>query len=353
MSKISQKSNLIKAAILKKVKKPLVIKNLKFPKLAKGQVLVKIFYSGICRSQIFEIDGCRGKDKWLPHLLGHEGSGIILDTGYGVKKVKKNDEVILTWIMSKGIDANQPKYLSNDSKINSGKVSTFSNYAVVSENRVIKKPKNLSFDLAVLFGCAVPTGMGMVTNEVKNTSNKSFAIIGIGGVGIFSIIALKKRKVNEIIAIDKSQNKLNLARKLGIKKCFNVSEKKFMKKFLKATKNNGVDYCLETTGTTQGIEQGFSLINKNKGQLLFASHPPKGTKIKIDPHELIKGKKISGSWGGGTNPDSDIIKYYNIIKKSKINIKKFMKIYKFNKINSAIKEARKSKYARIILEMEH
>ena len=353
MSKISQKTNLIKAAILKNLKKPLVIKNLKFPKLSRGQVLVKIFYSGICRSQIFEIDGCRGKDRWLPHLLGHEGSGIIVDIGYGVKKVKKNDEVILTWIKGKGIDANQPKYASNDIKINSGKVSTFSNYAVVSENRVIKKPKNLSFDLAVLFGCAVPTGMGMVTNEVKNVSNKSFAIVGIGGVGVFSIIALKKRKVKEIIAIDKSSTKLNLARKLGIKKCFNISEKKFMRKFLKATKNGGVDYCLETTGTTHGIEQGFSLINKNNGKLLFASHPPSGKKIKIDPHELIKGKKISGSWGGGTNPDTDIIKYYNILKQSKINFKKFIKIYKFNQINPAIKEAKKSNFTRIILEMEH
>lgn len=343
----------MKAAVLNKLKKPLEVKNLKIPKLSKGQILVKIFYSGICRSQIFEIDGYRGKDKWLPHVLGHEGSGEVIDIGDGVKKIKKNDQVILTWIKGKGIDADNPTYTSNNSKINSGKVSTFSNYAIVSENRVVKKPKNLELDLAVLFGCAVPTGMGMVTNEIKNLSKKTSAVIGVGGVGIFSIIALKKKKPKKIIAIDKLPGKLNVARKLGIKECLNISEKDFMKKFLKLTSNKGVDFCLETTGTTKGIELGFSLINKNHGKLIFASHPPNGKKINIDPHELIKGKKIYGSWGGGTNPDKDIKKYYNIFKKSKINFKKFMKVYKFDQINTAIKDARKSNYPRIILQMEH
>ena len=130
----------MKAAVLNKLKKPLEVKNLKIPKLSKGQILVKIFYSGICRSQIFEIDGYRGKDKWLPHVLGHEGSGVVIDIGDGVKKIKKNDQVILTWIKGKGIDADNPTYTSNNSKINSGKVSTFSNYAIVSENRVVKIP---------------------------------------------------------------------------------------------------------------------------------------------------------------------------------------------------------------------
>ena len=346
------KENYFDAAVLQKIKQPLIIKKLKFGKLKKGQVLVKIFYSGICRSQVLEVDGARGKDIWLPHLIGHEGSGVVEKIGSGVNKVKKGDAVILTWIKSDGIDALPAKYKSNGTTINSGRVATFSTYTVVSESRLIKKPKGLGFDLAVLFGCAIPTGMGMVINEIKPKISNSYAVIGIGGVGIFSILALKALRVKKIIAIDKSSDKLNFVKSLGIKHCLNSTNFNFKKNFLKITKQTGVDCCLEASGSTTGIELGFSLINKNNGQLLFASHPPSGKKIKIDPHELISGKKICGSWGGKTYPDKDIKKYHNILK-NKIKLKKFVKIFKFNQINLALNEARRSNLARVILKMEH
>ena len=347
------KKNVFTAAVLEKLKKPLVIKKLYFPSLKKGQVLVKILYSGICKSQIFEIDGYRGKDVWLPHLLGHEGSGIVQKVGKGVRKVKKGDPVILTWIKNNGKDSLSARYRSKDMNINSGKVSTFSNYSIVSENRLIKKPKGLDFDLAVLFGCAIPTGMGMVLNEIKFKSKNSFAVIGVGGIGIFSILALKILNLKKIIAIDKSNRKLLLAKKLGVKHCLNSQSSNFRKNFLKLTNHLGVDFCLEASGSVSGIELGFSLINKKYGELLFASHPPSGAKIKLDPHELISGKKIKGTWAGNTNLDRDIKKYYNIFKKKSYKLKKFVKVFNFKKINLAIKEARKSNISRVILKMEH
>ena len=96
----------LSAAVLFKIKKNLKILELKIPKLKKGQVLVKVIYSGICKSQILEIIGGRNNSKWLPHLLGHEASGKVVETGYGVKKVKKGDEVILSWIKSDGMNSN-------------------------------------------------------------------------------------------------------------------------------------------------------------------------------------------------------------------------------------------------------
>ena len=96
--------NYISAAVLTNIKKPLIIKKLKLPKIKRGQVLVKIYYTGICKSQIMEIDGKRGKDKWLPHLLGHEASGKVIKLGKDVSKVKEGDEVMLTWIKGCGCD---------------------------------------------------------------------------------------------------------------------------------------------------------------------------------------------------------------------------------------------------------
>ena len=161
-------NHFIESFVLTKVKKPLTYLKLKFPSLHQGQVLVKVLYSGVCRSQIMEKNGQRGRDKWLPHLLGHEGSGEVIKVGKGVKKVKIGDQVILTWIKSKGKNSKNPKYLSiSNKKINSGKVTTFSNYSVVSENRIVKKPKSMPIKYAPFFGCAIPTGAGIVLNQIK------------------------------------------------------------------------------------------------------------------------------------------------------------------------------------------
>ena len=104
-----------KAAILEKNKSKLTICNISLSgKLKKGQILVKLIYSGICGKQLDEIEGVGGKDEYLPHLLGHEGSGIVEKIGPGVKKVKKRDKVILHWIKSSGIQSETPKYISNN-----------------------------------------------------------------------------------------------------------------------------------------------------------------------------------------------------------------------------------------------
>ena len=112
----------MKAAILVQNKKPLVIDEVELPKeLGFGQVLVKILYSGICGSQLNEIDATKGPDKYLPHLLGHEGSGIVEKIGEGVTRVKKGDQVVLHWRKSAGIECEPPKYKWKGKKLNSGK----------------------------------------------------------------------------------------------------------------------------------------------------------------------------------------------------------------------------------------
>ena len=156
-----------KAAVLTKTNKPLNILNLSYKKLLKGQVLVKIHFSGICGSQLMEIKGDRGEDKWLPHCLGHEASGEVVACGPGAKKFKKGDKVILTWIKSCGNESSQIRFFNGKQIVNAGKITTFSNFSIVSENRIVKKPKTLSMKEAVLFGCAIPTGFGMVVNQIK------------------------------------------------------------------------------------------------------------------------------------------------------------------------------------------
>ena len=131
----------MKAAILVESKQPLVVDDIALPeRLNFGQVLVKINYSGICGAQINEIDAVKGPDKFLPHLLGHEASGEVLEIGPGVTRFRVGDKVVLHWRPSSGFQSPTPKYKWGTKTINAGWVTTFNEQAVVSENRLTKIP---------------------------------------------------------------------------------------------------------------------------------------------------------------------------------------------------------------------
>ena len=157
-----------KAAILTELRKPLIIAEIEIPQELKvGQVLVKIHFSGICGSQLGEIDGAKGEDKFLPHLLGHEGSGTVVAIGPGVKTVSLDDKVVLHWRKGDGIESEPPIYNWKETKVNAGWVTTFNEFAIVSENRITTIPKDSEMDVAALFGCAVTTGFGIIENNAK------------------------------------------------------------------------------------------------------------------------------------------------------------------------------------------
>ena len=342
-----------RAAVLEELSKPLAIKEIEIPNLLPGQVLVKVLFSGVCRSQLMEAKGNRGSDPWLPHLLGHEGSGIVLKIGEGVSKVTPGDEVILGWIKGHGIDAPGAKYLCGNQIINSGAVTTFSNYTIASENRLVLKPSSLNFDTAVLFGCALPTGAGMVLNELMPSVDQSVLVLGLGGIGLASVVALKALGIRQIIAADISEKKLELALRFGATNVLNANLEDFHRKLFDIV-GDGVDACIESAGKVETIELGFSLIKKRDGKMIFASHPPDSEKISISPHELISGKKIFGSWGGSTRPDLDISVFHELFRSSKAPLDQLLtKRYPLEKINEALNDLEFGRVFRPLIVMEH
>ena len=173
----------MKAAILAESKQPLIVDDITLPdNLEFGQVLVDIHYSGICGAQINEIDAAKGPDKFLPHLLGHEGSGVVREVGPGVTTVKVDDHVVLHWRPSKGIQSPTPKYTWNGKTVNAGWVTTFNEQAIISENRLTVIPDSFDMRIAPLFGCSVTTAFGVVNNDAQIKIGQSVVIFGIGGV---------------------------------------------------------------------------------------------------------------------------------------------------------------------------
>ena len=346
-------SEKLRAAVLTQPGKPLRIMDLAIPELGQGQLLIKIRYAGICRSQLMEWKGHRGVDKWLPHMLGHEAVGTVIGIGEGVTKVDINDDVIVGWIKGEGIDADPPKFMTGNKTINCGPVTTFSNYSIISENRVYKKPTSIDDILAVLLGCALPTGAGMVLNEVNLNKSDNVGVIGLGGIGLSSILGLVDLGIRKIVAIDLDDKKLNLAKKLGAHSTINPQNKSVHETVFNLTER-GFDYCFESGGTTESIMLGFDLIKQNGGELIFASHPPSEQKIEISPHDLISGKKIRGSWGGACKPDADIPRIAKIAQNTPELVNELSgQIYSLDDINKAIADFDEGKCFRPIIKMAH
>src|SRR3989344_6266802 len=130
------------AAILVEQCQPLTVDQIELTTpLEYGQVLVRVICSGICGSQIGEIEGVKGEDKFLPHLLGHEGGGVVEKIGPGVTKIKKGDHVVMHWRKGVGIESATPQYKWDNRVVNAGWVTTFNEWAVVSENRLTPIPQ--------------------------------------------------------------------------------------------------------------------------------------------------------------------------------------------------------------------
>ena len=341
-----------KAAVLTKIRKPLkVINNLKIPSLKRGQVLVKVLHSAICRSQIMEIEGKRGKDKYIPHLLGHEGAGIVQKIGDGVTKVSPGDKIFLSWIRGKGLEAGGTKIRNKKKIINAGPITTFNNYSIISENRCFLIPKRFPIKKSVIFGCAVPTGAGIVLNEIKPKKNESICVIGLGGVGLSVLMACKMLKLKNVLVIDIDNKKINISKKLGYRK--NIlfkNSKEAMSKILNFTKGKFFDYTIECSGKSESIEFAFSAAKKFGGKCFFASHPNYKSNIKLKPFDLISGKNIFGSWGGSSNPQKIANTMSNFFLKNKKYLDLyFSKEYTLDNINKAIKNFQYKSAIKIII----
>ncbi|NQV28966.1 MAG: zinc-binding dehydrogenase [Rhodopirellula sp.] len=341
------------AAVLYTAGQPLVVEaGIQIPKLQPGQVLVRVAYSGVCHSQLMEVRGKHGEDRFLPHMLGHEGSGTVLAVGGEVSKVVPGDRVVLTWIKGTGCDVQGSRYKKAGVTINAGGVTTFNRHAVVSENRCVKLPEGFPMDLASLLGCAVPTGAGMVINTMRPTRENTIAIFGLGGIGSSALLGAKLCECSTIIAVDIEKRKLEMAESLGATHVIDATHTDPVEGIRSIVGSGGVDFAAEAAGRTQTIEQAFESVRTNGGLCVFASHPPAGEKISIDPHQLISGKRIMGSWGGDSKPDTDIPLYADKYKRGLLPLEKLVTHrFPLDDINEALSLLESGQAGRILLEI--
>jgi S-(hydroxymethyl)glutathione dehydrogenase/alcohol dehydrogenase len=325
-----------KAAILLKQREDLLITEIELPEsLAPGQVLVRVHYSGVCGSQIGEIKGVKGPDNYLPHLLGHEGAGEVVQTGLAVTTVKEGDHVVLHWKEGSGINAATPTYTMDGGKVNAGWVTTFNEYAVISENRLTSISKEMDLKIAALFGCAVTTGFGVVINDAELKPGQSIVVYGAGGIGLSIVQAAALVSGLPIIAVDLVESRLQLARKMGADYTFNASECDVVAE-VKALLPEGVDVVVDNTGNPKIIETAYDLTAR-EGITVLVGVPAKGNDTSLYTLPLHFGKQLKGSFGGGSVPDKDIIKYIRMYDKGRLDLDSLItNDYRLDEINQAI-----------------
>ena len=344
----------MKAAILTQTKSPLEIAELKMPdRLAFGQVHVRVHFSGICGAQLNEIEAAKGEDKFLPHLLGHEGSGTVLAVGDGVKRVRPGDHVVLHWRQSAGLQCEPPKYGWNGRTVNAGWVTTFNDEAIISENRLTVIPQDFDLRLAPLFGCAVTTAVGVINNDAQVKIGQSVVIFGIGGVGLNIAQAARMVSANPVVGVDLFDNKLSMAREWGLTHAFNsrTEGEGLAEKIRGIVGPGGADVVVDTTGNARVIELAYNLTHAD-GRTILVGVPRKGDNVSIYTLPLHFKKVLKGSHGGSISPDIEIPRLIHLVRTGNMRLDGLVThTFPLEKVNDAIAALRSGEAARVILDM--
>lgn len=344
-----------RAAILERSREPLLIDMIVPAEgLKAGQVLVRIRYSGICGAQVNEINATKGPDKFLPHLLGHEGIGEILEVGPLVRTVAVGDTVVLHWMPGTGIQSDPANYTWNGKKLNAGWVTTLSEITIVSENRVTKFESGLDPRFAPLLGCAATTAAGVIGRDAGLRLGESVVVLGTGGVGLLVVEVARASGGFPVVGVDIVAERLDSARGMGATAAFNaVDEGDGLETAIRQALGGGVpDVVVETTGNRRMIELGYRLVSGG-GRCVLVGVPHHDEPAAIDTLPLHFGAVLTGSKGGGTRPEVDIPRLANLAVDGVFRLQDLpITMLALDQVNDGIDAIRQGLPGRVVIDMQ-
>jgi len=370
----------IKAAVLNAMgmqppyadSKPLSIESVELDPPGHGEVLVKIAAAGLCHSDLSVINGDRPRPT--PMVLGHEAAGIVEELGPGVEDLKKGDHVVLIFVPSCGhclpCAEGRPALCEPGAAANTAGTllsgarrlhrngsplqhhlgcSAFAEYATVSRNSLIKIDPELPLDEAALFGCAVLTGVGAVLNTARVTPGSTVAVVGLGGVGLSSVLGAVLAGARQVVALDLFADKLDLAKKLGATDGFNASSPDCVEQVRAAT-NGGAEYAFELAGSVKAMELAYK-ITRRGGTTVTAGLPPAAHTIPIPQVNLVAEERtVKGSYIGTCVPMRDLPRYVSLYRQGRLPVDRLMTgRLKLTDINAAFDRLREGKAVRQVV----
>jgi Zn-dependent alcohol dehydrogenase len=342
-----------RAAILVEPNKPLVVDEIAFPAPADDQVLVKLFSSGVCHSQIHTMRRQARPGDHFPALLGHESTGVVVATGRNVRHVKEGDYVITTWVDRDNSntplplvnhalnDRPQSTFMWRGTEV-SGSAATWAEYALASDRVVVPMPKDVATDVTAIIGCAVMTGAGAIMNTLRVRPGQSVAVFGAGGIGLCAIQAAVIVDAHPVIAVDMAEDKLAFAQRFGATHGMNAREVDAVQAIRQMT-GGGVDYAIDAVGLPQTQEQilrsvraGYSGRNRGGTALLIGITPP-GARAVLDTSLFIGNRTFTRTSGGDCRPDRDFPLFVRWYREGKLKLDDLVTHrYKLEEINTAV-----------------
>jgi alcohol dehydrogenase len=321
---------------------PLKIETLDLEEPRAGEVLVKVRAAGLCHSDLSTIDNSRA--RVLPAVLGHEGAGEIAALGEGVTDLEIGDHVVFIFAPScgtcrqciggkpylcthfnaakqKGDLATGGRRLKLDGReiAHYAGLSCFATHAVVPRNSVQRIPKEVPFEDAALFGCAVVTGVGAAVNTAATKAGDVVAVVGLGGVGLSCLLGTVVAGAGRIIAVDVQDDKLALARQLGATETFNARDADCVQRILQAT-DGGVDTAFEMAGTIKAMELAYAITARG-GQTVTAGLSPTAGQLSIQHYGMVQnGRTVKGSYMGDCVIARDVPRYIGLYRDRKLPV---------------------------------
>jgi alcohol dehydrogenase len=326
----------IKAALLREAglpapyaqSKPLEMAEVELAAPGHGEVLVRIRAAGLCHSDLSVINGDRPRPT--PMVLGHEASGIVEAVGGGVTDLAPGDHVVLVFVPSCGgcipCATGRPALCEPAARANGAGtllrgdrrlsiacepvhhhigVSAFAEYAVVSQESCVKLSAPLPFEYSALFGCAVLTGVGAVVNTARVPPGSSVAVVGLGGVGLCSILGAVASGARQIIAVDLSGEKLETARQLGATHTVSARSPAAAQE-IKDLSRGGVDFFFEMAGAVPALELAYAATARG-GTTVTAGLPHPDRRLSIQAVSLVAEERtLKGSYIGTCVPKRDL-----------------------------------------------
>jgi len=335
----------MKAAILTHLNQPLSVEDIELTPLDVGQVLVRVLMSGICGAQLQEIRGEKNNEKFLPHLLGHEGCGIVEDVGVGITKVKKGDKVIMHWRKGQGIESPFPKYVYKGKNISGGKVTTLSEYSIASENRLTVVDNDTPEELCALLGCGLSTALGVVNYDANIKFGENVLILGCGGIGINLLLGCKLANCGKAYIIDREVSKQQLAE---------ANDGIFVNSLSEIA--GKVDCIIDTVGSMTLLTESLPYLS-DYGRAILVCQPKKEAGLYFtNPINFFagEGQTIRATQGGGVLPDRDFKRYIELYKQGKIKLNNIVThTMTLENINEGIELVKSGKAGRVLIKFDN
>ncbi|MEO8040526.1 MAG: zinc-dependent alcohol dehydrogenase family protein [Betaproteobacteria bacterium] len=326
--------------------RPLSVEEVDLDPPGPRELLVQVKAAGLCHSDLSTINGDRPRQT--PMVLGHEAAGVVAEVGDGVTDLAPGDHVVMVFAPSCGhcmpCQEGFPARCENGQKANGAGtlmgghirlhqngqpvyhhtgVSAFAEYCVVNRGSVVKVDAALPFDEAAVFGCAVLTGVGAALNTARVTAGSSVAVVGLGGVGLNTLLGAQVAGANRIVAIDLHDDKLELAKSLGATDVVNARDAEAIAK-VKAITDGGADFAFEMAGSVQAMELAYR-VTRRGGTTVTAGLPHPDARWALQHVNLTAEERtVKGSYMGSCVPPRDLPRYVELYRRGKLPVNKLM-----------------------------